>query len=130
MVRNQRRPSSLVEMIGNLDSRMGHMESRMGHMESRIIELKQDMRADREASEARLAADRKETAERLAVDRKEAEARLKATYDQLAHERKESQQTLNAHKNWLIATFFAVLLGLGGITVAIFVAVIAINGSG
>ena len=59
----------------------------------------------------KLEADRKAADERLAAERKESEARLE-------RERKEAKST----RNWLIATFAAVILSSAGIFVSILIA--------
>ena len=115
-----------------------------------LMNMEQRISDDRKASEARLEADRKESEARLSADRKEAEVRQQATEKRLAQERKEAedkliqerkesearlvqerkeaQQTLNTHKNWLIAIFFTVLFGLSGITAAVIIAILTFNG--
>ena len=107
------------------------------HMEQWRQDRKEE--ADRHAAtmekmEARIAADRKETAERLAADRKDAEERLvadrKDAEERLAAERKEARQEFNSQRRWLVANFVAVVVGMGGIFIALLVAIIAIINGG
>ena len=130
---NGRKSINIAELIGNLDNKISHMDNR-------ISELRQDMKADREAMEARIAADRKETAERLeadrknaeerlATDRRDSESRLEAMYVKLEQERMEAQRNYNAQRNWYIANFLTLAIGLGGIMAVLLIGLRTINGS-
>ena len=82
-----------------------------------IDRLEDRWREERKESAERLAQDRKDSEARLAVDRKEAEARLE-----------QDRIEFKAQKYWLIAIFFTVLFGMGGIFAAIVIGILALNG--
>ena len=102
-----------------------------------IDRLEERWREERRESEARLAVDRKEAEMPLTADRKEAAEMHRIERERLSAERKdfinkiteerrdfdkkfaEERKEARATRNWLIATFVSVIIGFGGILMAI-----------
>ena len=106
---------TLEYIDAKFDRHMEQWRQDRQEMEARLAAERKEAAAYLDKMETRVAADRKETAERLAADREEAEARLAA-------ERQEARREFNSQRRWLIANFAAVVVGMGGIFIALLIA--------
>ena len=107
---------TLEYIDAKLDARLDRFKDEINKMNQ---ELMQRHEANLEKMEARLAADREATEKRLAADRKESELRHQRAEDRLVQERLEARRDYNAQRFWLIANFLVLVIGLGGVVLAL-----------